>query len=581
MSRRPSRARPAAQKKAQAPTPPPAPRWTERLRPWHVAAALAALHLLLAGLAFDPTPNPGGDNAAYVALARSLLERGTYQELWDPAMRPHVQYPPGWPLILAAGRIVGVTSWVGMKVMVLLFSVLAVTLSYLWARRVSTRGVALAVGLLLAVGPGVLATAHSELSDVPFWAFTMLALWAFARARPADAGPVMSTDGGTLWPLAIAAAATLAAYATRSAGLPLVLAAGGWLTWKRRWRDLAILAGVVLPFAVAWWMRARTMDGPGYTSFLWYVDPYRPSLGMVTFGGMLERVARNTGKYVGEHIPVLLIGARNTALATAVGVTVVGLAAAGWALRVSRAGVAEFLLPLYLGLVLVWPAEWAGQRFILPVLPLLLLYAAETVRAGADRVGAARVAGVAATGLVLLMALPAQKVAVSAGSYCRKEFRRGEPFPCVLPVWQDFFELAGQTRGTLPKGSVVLSRKPTLFWALSGYPSRTYPFSAEPDTLLRTAREAGAEYVVADGVDNLAAMYLAPVLIRRSKGFCVVRSMGPDGPTLMGILPNAERAPDTGSGREGETVTLGFAGCGPAYRAGPDGGRLGPEHLLR
>jgi hypothetical protein len=546
-----------------------------------VAAGLAALHLLLAGLAFDPTPHTGGDNAAYAALARSLVERGTYQELWDPAMRPHVQYPPGWPLILAAGRMVGVTSWVGMKVMVLLFSVLAVALSYLWARRVSTPGVAVAVGLLLAVGPGVLVTAHRELSDVPFWAFTMLALWAFSRARPADADAVTPGEGGALWPLAIAAAATVAAYATRSAGLPLVLAAGGWLAWKRHWRGLALLAGVVLPFAVAWWVRGRMMGGPGYTSFLWYVDPYRPALGTVTFGGMLARIVRNSGEYVGEHIPVLLIGAGNTALAIAAGVTVVGFAAAGWALRVSRAGVAEFLLPLYLGLVMVWPAEWAGERFILPVLPLLLLYAAETVKAGASRVGAARPAGVAATAVVMLMALPAQKVELSAGSYCRAEFRLGHAFPCVLPVWQDFFTLAVQARGKLPEGSVVLSRKPTLFWAFSGYPSRTYPFSPEPDSLIREARRAGAEYVVTDRIDHVAAMYLSPVFIRRSEGFCVVHTMGSDRPTLMGILPDAERAPDTGAGGQGETVTLEFAACGPAYRAGRDGGRMGPGRLVR
>jgi hypothetical protein len=496
-------------------------------------------------------------------------------------MRPHVQYPPGWPLILAAGRMVGVTSWVGMKVMVLLFSVLAVALSYLWARRVSTPGVALALGLLLAVGPGVLTTAHWELSDVPFWAFTMLALWAFARARPTDADAVTSAESGAPWPLAIAAAATVTAYATRSAGLPLVLAAGGWLAWKRSWRDLALLAGVVLPFAVAWWVRARMMDGPGYTSFLWYVDPYRPALGTVTAGGMLARIATNAGEYVGGHIPVLLIGVRTTAPAFAVGVSVVGLAAAGWAMRVSRAGVAELLLPLYVGLLLVWPAEWAGERFILPVLPVLLLYAAEALAAWASRVGAARAAGVAATGVVLLMALPAQKEALSAGSYCRAEFRRGEPFPCVHPVWRDFFDLAEQARGTLPEGSVVLSRKPTLFWAFSGYPSRTYPFSPEPDTLVAEARRAGAEYVQSDEIDNVSSMYLAPAFIRRPAAFCVVHTLGTGRPTLMGIVPGAERAPDTGSVPQNERVDITFNLCGPAFRRGPDGGRLGPEHLLR
>ncbi|HEY0035618.1 MAG TPA: glycosyltransferase family 39 protein, partial [Longimicrobium sp.] len=313
-----------------------------------MALALAAVHLVLAATAFDPTPHLGGDNAAYLALARSLLERGTYQELWDPALRPHTQYPPGWPLILALGRLAGIRSWLGMKGIVMAFSALAVALSYLWARRAASPGAALAAGVLLAVGPGVVEHAHWELSDVPFWAFTMLALWAFARAAGRETpGPASEVRPGRRripGPPAIAAAATLAAYATRSAGLPLLLAAAGWLAWKRRWRDLGLLAAVVVPFAVGWWARGWTLGTAGYADFLWYMDPYRPALGTVGIAGLLARVVENVGTYTTDRLPILLIGSAGTKFAAALGVAVVALAAAGWALRMRRPGVAELYL---------------------------------------------------------------------------------------------------------------------------------------------------------------------------------------------------------------------------------------------
>ena len=180
------------------------------MRPWHAAVPLALLHLVLALLSLDPTPHAGGDSAAYLALAQSILEHGTYQELWDPAVRSHTQYPPGWPLILAGamtrgdqalGRLQGASS--------ILFSAAAVALSYLWARRVSTPGVALAVGVLLARelrrgGPGALGAFRRAVLG-----FTMLALWAFARVARST-GP----GGG--------------------AGRGRTHARGGW---RRRWRS--------------------------------------------------------------------------------------------------------------------------------------------------------------------------------------------------------------------------------------------------------------------------------------------------------------------------------------------------------
>ncbi|HST57449.1 MAG TPA: phospholipid carrier-dependent glycosyltransferase, partial [Longimicrobium sp.] len=281
-------------------------RWMAHVRPGHIALALGLLHLGLVLLSMIPRPHDGGDNAAYLALARSLREHGTYRELWDPAGRPHTQYPPGWPLILAGALRVGLAPWVGFKVVAALFSAGAVALSYLWARRVATPGTALGVGVVLAVATGVVDTGRWELSDPSFWAFTMLALYAFARMREdasaEDGAPPSAPAQTPRWktlagPLAIASIATLLAYATRSAGLPLLVAAGAWLAWRRGWRAVAVFAATIGPFAVYWWARGRASGAPSYAAHLWYTNPYHPSMGTVKMGGMLRRIGANTVEF--------------------------------------------------------------------------------------------------------------------------------------------------------------------------------------------------------------------------------------------------------------------------------------------
>jgi 4-amino-4-deoxy-L-arabinose transferase-like glycosyltransferase len=544
-----------------------------RVGPQHAALLIGLVHLALVLFAIVPRPHEGGDNASYLALARSLREHGTYQELWDPAARAHTQYPPGWPLMLAAAMTVGIDSWVGFKMLAALFSAGAVALAYLWARRVSTPGTALAVGVLLAVGTGVVNTGRWELSDSAFWAFTMLALLGFARLQEREAERVAPPPAqGGRWqalrgPLALAAVATLLAYATRSAGLPLVVAGGAWLVWRRRWRQLAAFALVIAPFAVFWWARGRMAGGPGYVSYLWNVNAYRPMDGTVGVMGLLARIGRNTVEYATMQTPFLLTGVGIGRPAQLLGAGVVLLALAGWAMRMRRVGVAELWLPLYMGLVLIWPAEWATDRFLLPALPMLLVCAAEPVRLLGARTGRAALVGTAATAIIVLAATPPLVRLLGDSAKCRAQYTEANPFPCLPQPRADFLQLARALRGRLPADAAVLSRKPTLFWAYAGYPSRTYPFTDNPDTLLAAAREAGARYLVVDYMDELSTLYLGPVLMQRPQAFCAVLAGELGGAALMGIVPGAESMPNLRARPGDETADVPFSTCGPEFWA--------------
>jgi hypothetical protein len=546
-----------------------------------VPAALALLHLAFALAAYNPAPHLGGDNATYVSLAQSLVQRGEMVQLWDPAVRIQALYPPLFPAVLAAAMKAGLESYLQLKYVVIAFSALGVAWSYLWMRCAGPPRVALIGGLWLAAAPGIVDFAHWVLSDVPFWALTSLALWAWARAEgspptdtsidtsslPSEADPpTMEADAGVgLGWVAVAAAATLAAQMTRSAGLPLVLAAGVWLVGRRRWRGLAVYAAVVAPVMVGWNLRGRAAGGGGAGGvdrpvFPWAVDPYRPDLGNVTPLEFLGRVHDNVVEYATHHLPLLLTGDGRGRAAAVLGAGVAVLAFVGWVRRLRRPGVAEVWLPTYLGLILVWPQNWSGERLILPTLPMLLLCALQAAHGLAApllrgpvrrRPRLAPAALAASAACVLAVTAPGLRRTSQAGGRCRASFAAGERFPCLTPAWHDFFHLAERVRGRLPAGSVVISRKPTLWYMLAGYRSRVYPFSAVPDTLLHAARQAGARYVVEDQIIDLAPLYLHPILRARPHAFCAVPGMSLPYARLLRIVPAGE-TPAPGDSVRGE-----------------------------
>ncbi len=472
-----------------------------------MTGTLAAVHLVLGLVLLHPIPYIGGDNAAYYALARSLLELGEYRELWDPATPAHATYPPLFPAMLAGALLVGARGWAALKLVGVLCSVGGVVASHRWLRRETTPGVALAAGVALAVAPGVLEQAQLVLSDVPFAAFTALALLAFARLP--QAGEPRAVRGEVLAALAVSLA-----YLTRAAGLPLFLAALLLLAYRRRWRGVGILAGVVGVPAFLWWLRGRSV-GEGYAGAFWLADSYQPALGRAGAGEMARRVGENAATYAGEHLPTVLLG--SPWAGAWLGAAVVLLALAGWARRLRKPGLAEAWAPLYVALLLLWPAAWSGERFLLPLLAPLLLWTGEAVRDGWARARAPRVPALAVAAALALAALPGLLAGTRGAATCRVA-----GYDCLQPMWRDLLGMGEAVRGRLPEGAVVLSRKPQLFWAISGYRGRLYPLSTEPDSFFRAAAAARADWVVIDMVPDLAPLYLHPVLLERRGDFCIV-----------------------------------------------------------
>ncbi len=594
---------------------------------WIAAGALAVLGVLLLARIVAGIPSMGGDNAGYLVLARSLLEGEGYRDLYLPGAPLHTKYPPLYPLLLAGAMAAGAVTWLHYILVSAALVLASSLLVLLWAAE--RRGVAFGFGvaLLALLSPAFLSAATEILSEPLFLLLTFLALWAAGRpdgaAGPAERGPKApdpdpddrngpgSGRSPTPW-LVLAGTAAILTWWTRSAGLPLVLAVAGVLLLRRRWKSLGLYGAAFLLPALAWTWRGRgaRTEADGYLSEFWMVNPYRPELGAVGPLEMAGRVWENLRLYLEVRIPGGLTGVEGGG-ALALGLLVVGLALVGWGLAIRRRiGAAELFTPLYLGMILVWPQVWASERFVLPLLPVFLLYAGGAVmdavagverrvvergdpdvgsrvdrRVGQGGRGGGRWAGAltaaAATFLLLAPAGAAWWERAETVGFCREVTEQAGPFGCYGPPVQEYVAAALWGGAHLPEDAVVLTRKPRIFYVLSGVRAEVFPFSDRPEVFLDAVRTTGADHAVADRLDAQASRYLVPVVIARPGLFCVARSFGGDGggaTHLLGVLPDSLREErSTPSDAEGVSLrpcptpsTEGTEGGGTAPRAVPD-----------
>jgi len=509
---------------------------------------------VLAVIAF-PAPHTGGDHTGYLALGHALAEGMGYVELWDPERPAHTKYPPGFPLVLALFMLLGASTWSAFK----LGSAVAVSgatlLCFAWAARRTGPLAAGALAVLLVLAGGWQDASRWILSEPWFLLWTFLALWAGERGLDDGEEAGGRPEGELVW-LAVAGFAALMAFGVRSAGLPLVLAFGLALLWAGRRRAAAIFGGATA-LVVGGWLLHSARGGEGaYQDEFWLVDPYDPELGTVTVFGLAGRAWDNLVLYVGRVLPAEWWSAAPTWFLAVGGIGLTGLALWGWVSRIRRRpGPAELFLPLYAGMILLWPQVWSGDRFLLPLLPLILLYAgtvvagvAREVEEGLEWKGAALPGLAVAAGLVALAgpAIPATVERAEVAGVCRTQVElTGDAFSCHGAGFAEFRVAVGWMAQGLPADAILLSRKPRIAYVLGGPPGRTFPFVRDPDEFLARADEIGARYLLVDRVDAVANRYLPGVLAGRPRAFCYVAGWGggpqEPGTDLVGILPPRDR----------------------------------------
>ncbi|MCI0458711.1 MAG: hypothetical protein L0Z62_17270 [Gemmataceae bacterium] len=437
-----------------------------RANGWILATILliGSLHLL----ALRPGHEWGDDFSLYVAHARNLAEGRAYADTGYvynphfPSLSPRT-YPPVFPLLLAPVYLVFGMNLTAMKVFVIVLF-----LAFLWVFALTLRGrlplpYTLACLVLVGLNPAVWQLKDRLLSEMPFLLFAYLALFLMEKARQAE---------GSRWAWVWGVLAGLTAYlafGTRTVGVVLVPALlARQVLLRRRLGLVGLLFLGTFAAGVAVEKALLSADGS-------YLDQ------LVFDPALYARI----GLSLVRALELFLDNGYSAGLRGVLFLCLAGLAVPAYWLALSRRPTVYEPFAAFSCLLLVfWPcAEW-NQRFLLPILPLFALYAAEGVLLAASRFG-----------LCGRLAAAALALAVTAScAACHTRLENGPPAQGVhTPDAVALFDFVKTQTGP---GDVFVVAKPRVFALYTGRPASAPHTPPSPEHLGRYLEQIHATHLV-------------------------------------------------------------------------------------
>lgn len=344
--------------------------------------------VVLWALQANPYLNVANDAGRYTTLGESLAQTGELRLLNDIKRPLDTLYPPGFPAIIAFWLRVtgagpgGVVRYVKGTLLVLLITLLPFYERLLRRARLPSYLVPVAL-LTFALTPSLVAYANDVMSEIPYLFFCLIAVVLVERRThpPLEkAEPSIAARIGSLL-------CGVAAFLTRSAGFVLLLALAVWF-WRRfgwKWGVLATLTALIA--VGGWQLRNRHIirhaaPGVTYSSYLDQFslrDPMRPGAGRIQLNakGLALRAYEGIPAYLGMIPRAILhtmsLGTAWFPLFYIVAVPCLLLILWGFAVAWRRGlGLSCGFAALFWFSTAMWP--WRSPRFLVPIVPFLLLF---------------------------------------------------------------------------------------------------------------------------------------------------------------------------------------------------------------
>ena len=478
--------------------------------------ALVIVQLLILAVRFFPDMSTNGDDAQYYLLGKSLVSGEGYRKPYDPARTVETQYPVVFPAFLGAVSVFS-QSPLPAKIVNAFTAVLATILAwYLFRSRLTH----LLMPLLACMAVSGFIAEYSVIlmSEVPYVVLTLLALVLLDRslARPQNRLLFWATIAASVLPTNC-----------RSIGVSFTAAWVIACLWNRHYR-YAVWHAVIFLGASVLFRTLTSWDNP-YVLQLFLRNSYDPAQGYVTVAEMVARIGQNIGRMHGQLIRLTLIPTAKNMSQGLNGVMsnlIVIAIFIGW-LRglIGRLRLASLYVFFYLGIMTVWQTQWTSERFVLGIIPFLYLFlftGLDTVVAffrtdrpasfaGFLRELSGDVDGPApAAGRRWLAWSAAAVIVLFNLSY---NFTKGNTAGRLTRDWTNYYSCADWVRTNTSKDAVVVSRKAELFYIRAQRKGYLYPYSHDPDSIVRNFRDNKVTHVVFDNFfwTRTTQKYLYPV----------------------------------------------------------------------
>lgn len=441
----------------------------------------------------------GEDAGLYLNLGRNLA-RG---EGYSLAGKPHAFVPPGYPAFLSALMLAGAKGFLAINLAMCLCGLATVAFSYLMLRDVVGRDYAILLAAVTALANEMHLRSGEVLTDVPFTLLVVAALWLYYRGLRADRPDRRGWE--------VASLLLVAGCWVRLVGFVLAFgaAAGLLLSAGREGRRRALLAAIIVLAGMAATLAVF------YSWHAAYHDPMAPTYArsldrLATGTSLLERMVRpirnvyiTSGQlsrlYIGQRMPlpvcvILLVAPVLVAMAVRIR-------------RGDRLG--PLVVFCYVGGLSA--VTWLRTRYLLPLLPLLILYLLEGYGWILSRLFAKRLRG-AVTALVVLMVV---MVGFNLPQIARRIYYRHRPdYPSAQQkeMWRDSLKAVDFLRGQKPIRGTLFAEQPVGYLADVPCPKISHILlqtAPPPEEISRLLRDWQTRYVVIDLGDERLPFQLA------------------------------------------------------------------------
>jgi hypothetical protein len=481
------------------------------------------------------------DAGVYYILGTSLAEGQGYRLLNEPGDPQAVQYPPLFPLFIAAQqRLLGtsdpvvVGTWLRWLNQLMLMACAALT--YLLARRWVPRFLAFLAGVMFLLS---MHTYFMGSLACPEVAFALVSLFFLV--------PGGSSRRGQIW----SGLCAITAYLLRSIGIILLITWVGEATFRARWKAAIVRATVALLPVILWQGYVHRVESSqnylhpayayqrapyqfynvSYSRNIAYVDPFKPELGRITGDQLVQRTVANLllerrlfpetittslffwgiiRSWIGPRVPMRLFKLFTSALSYFIMVLmIVGLAS------MMLAG--EVHIPLYLTLSVLaiaatpWPAQFS--RYFWPLSPLVAI--AFMLGVIATRVWLASAGGRvwSRAGWALLSLLVAATISVEAAitvfNWVRSDFKQATYVNSHNVVhtyhlihyyqrWQNFDRAVDWIKREAGPNAVVATECPQYVYLRSGRKAVMPPVENDPAKAALLLDTVPVTYLVVD-----------------------------------------------------------------------------------
>lgn len=498
---------------------------------FYILAVLLLFFLVYLSI-YDDKIDLNGDNMGYFASAQNLSSGKGFSYAFD-ANGAKLAEPIGYPLLLAAVMLftknLAVISFENA-----LFMLGSIILLYFISLRLGIPKIVWILSALFIVfNATIMRYSFIHMSEASFIFFSLLGIYyyyAINMNAPLEKQKVFY----------FMLTSCLVAYFIRSGGVVLLLALLITLMWNKKFLAAGIaLAFFLLPI-LSW--NTRSHGENRYVSAVLAVNPYDLSQGKLTMNTAIARIKSNIDRYTRKEIPYSFFGflqkindptERKDVVLYAIGILIVVISLFGLFFKFSWKD-PRLLLFLYLAgtmtMLLCWPTQWFGPRFIIPILPLIILFfikgmydLSQWLAAKFDLKPLKYVFYLLFFLIPLFIGRSQSNVAEYKNDLANARFTANSRY---TPPYQNYFNLGKWAKTNLPANSIVATRKPTLFYHTYGGYTMFYPTQVKTyQEFLDGLKSAKATHLVVDELGYGSSRLLNPIVEANPQLFTLLHSI--------------------------------------------------------